>query len=95
MTDIVTPKIKNGSTVIITGHTDIIGDTEYNKNLSLARANDVKGILVKSLAAAGTTNVTFDIHGDGEDENLAPFENKYPEQRFYNRTVVIDILDKK
>ena len=95
LTDIVTPKIKNGSTVIITGHTDIIGETEYNKNLSLARANDVKGILVKSLAAAGTTNVTFDIHGDGEDENLAPFENKYPEQRFYNRTVVIDILDKK
>ncbi|WP_293872484.1 OmpA family protein [Flavobacterium sp.] len=95
LTDIVTPKIKNGNIVIITGHTDIIGETEYNKNLSLARANDVKGILVKSLAAAGTTNVTFDIHGDGEDENLAPFENKYPEERFYNRTVVIDILDKK
>lgn len=95
LTDIVTPKINNGATVIITGHTDIIGETDYNKNLSLARANDVKGILVKSLANAGTTNVTFEIHGDGEDENLSPFENKYPEERFYNRTVVIDILAKK
>ncbi|QBZ98116.1 OmpA family protein [Flavobacterium sangjuense] len=95
LTDIVTPKIRNGDTVIITGHTDIIGETDYNKNLSLARANDVKGILIKSLADAGTNNITFDIHGDGEDENLAPFENKYPEERFYNRTVVIDILTKK
>lgn len=95
LTDVVTPKIKNGDTVSITGHTDIIGETNYNKNLSLARANDVKAILVKSLANAGTPNVTFDIHGDGEDENLAPFENKYPEERFYNRTVVIDILSKK
>lgn len=95
LTDIVTPKIQNGATIIITGHTDIIGETEYNKNLSLARANDVKGILVKSLANAGTNNVNFEIHGDGEDENLAPFENKYPEERFYNRTVVIDILAKK
>jgi len=95
LTDIVTPKIQNGATVIITGHTDIIGETDYNKNLSLARANDVKSILVKSLANAGTSNVTFEIHGDGEDENLSPFENKFPEERFYNRTVVIDIVAKK
>lgn len=95
LTDIVTPKIMNGNTVIITGHTDIIGETDYNKNLSLARANDVKGILVKSLAAAGKNNIDFEIHGDGEDENLSPFENKYPEERFYNRTVVIDIVAKK
>lgn len=95
LTDIVTPKIQNGSTVIIKGHTDIIGETEYNKNLSLARANDVKGILEKSLAKYGTRNVSFEIYGEGEDENRSPFENKYPEERFYNRTVVIDIIAKK
>lgn len=95
LTDIVTPKIQNGSTVIIKGHTDIIGETEYNKNLSLARANDVKGILEKSLAKYGTRNVSFEIYGEGEDENRSPFENKYPEERFYNRTVVIDIVAKK
>lgn len=95
LTDVVAPKISNGATVIITGHTDIIGESDYNKNLSMARANDVKGILEKSLNNAGTRNVTFEIRGDGEDENLAPFENKYPEERFYNRTVVIDIVAKK
>ena len=27
-----------------------------------------------------------------QDEKSALFENKYPEERFYNRTVVIDIV---
>lgn len=95
LTEIVTPKIINGDTVIITGHTDVIGEVDYNKGLSMARANDVKVILERSLANAGIKNVTFEIHADGEDVNLAPFDNKYPEERFYNRTVVIDIITKK
>jgi outer membrane protein OmpA-like peptidoglycan-associated protein len=92
LTEIVTPKIPVNGMVQITGHTDVIGETEYNKTLSLARANDVKSILEKSLAAVGRSDVTFRITGDGEDENLAPFSNKYPEERFYNRTVVIDVM---
>ena len=92
LTDVVAPKIPKNATVVITGHTDIIGEMDYNKNLSLARANDVKNILEKSLAAAGRTDVTFKIRGEGEDEKLAPLENKYPEERFYNRTVIIDII---
>jgi outer membrane protein OmpA-like peptidoglycan-associated protein len=92
LTEIVTPKIPKNSTVIITGHTDVIGEVDYNKNLSLARANNVKSILEKSLAAAGRTDVTFKIYGEGENEKVAPFENKYPEERFYNRTVIIDII---
>lgn len=91
LTKIVTPKIPINSTVTITGHTDIIGATRYNKELSLARANDVKNILEKSLAALGRTDVQFIIRGEGENQKLAPFENNYPEERFYNRTVVIDI----
>lgn len=91
LTDIVAPKIPKNATVIITGHTDVIGEADYNKNLSLERANDVKNILETSLAAAGRNDVTFKVAGEGEDEKLAPFENKYPEERFYNRTVVIDI----
>lgn len=94
LTEIVTAKITNGATVMITGHTDIIGEMDYNKNLSMARANDVKVILEKSLAKAGKTNVKLEIYGNGEDEQLAPFRNKYPEERFYNRTVVIDIISK-
>jgi outer membrane protein OmpA-like peptidoglycan-associated protein len=92
LSEIVTPKIPKNSTVIITGHTDVIGEVDYNKNLSLARANDVKSILEKSLAAAGRTDVKFKIYGEGENEKVAPFENKYPEERFYNRTVIIDII---
>jgi outer membrane protein OmpA-like peptidoglycan-associated protein len=92
LTDIVAPKITQNATVIITGHTDVIGEVYYNKNLSLARANDVKRILQKSISLS-RTDVKFKVRGEGENEKLAPFENKYPEERFYNRTVIIDILE--
>lgn len=92
LTEIVTPKIPIGGMVIIKGYTDIIGDESYNQNLSLARANDVKSIIEKSLTKSGRNDVKFQVSGSGEDESKSPFDNKYPEERFYNRTVVIDIL---
>ena len=95
LTDVIIPKIPIGGTVIIHGHTDIIGGEETNMKLSLARTNDVKGILVNGLSKAGRSDVNFEVHGFGENESLAPFNNKYPEERFYNRTVIIDILPKK
>jgi outer membrane protein OmpA-like peptidoglycan-associated protein len=95
LTNIVTPKIPKGGTVIIHGHTDIIGEEAHNLTLSMDRTNDVKTILENVLAKAGRSDVIFDVHGYGEDENLAPFENKFPEQRFYNRTVIIDIIPAK
>jgi len=63
--------------------------------LSVARANDVRVILENGLAKAGRTDVKFEVHGFGADQNLAPFNNKYPEERFYNRTVIIDIIPAK
>jgi outer membrane protein OmpA-like peptidoglycan-associated protein len=95
LTDIVTPKIPDGGTVIIHGHTDNIGDEAHNKELSTARANEVKNIIEKALVKAGRTDVKFEVNGFGEDEAEAPFENKLPEERFYNRTVVIDIITKQ
>ena len=95
LTNIVTPKIPIGGKVIIRGYTDIIGDFDHNQRLSLARANDVKSIMEASLVKAGRTDVTFEVSGYGEDEKTAPFENKNPEERFYNRTVIIDILPKQ
>jgi outer membrane protein OmpA-like peptidoglycan-associated protein len=92
LSEIVSPKIASKATVIITGHTDTIGEENYNKNLSLARANDVKAILEKSLMTLGIKDVKFEVNGEGENEKLGPFENKYPEERFYNRTVIIDIV---
>jgi outer membrane protein OmpA-like peptidoglycan-associated protein len=94
LTEVVIPKIPNGGTVIIHGHTDVIGGEDNNLKLSLARANDVKGILDNGLAKASRSDVKFEIHGFGEDESLAPFNNKYPEERFYNRSVIIDIIPK-
>ncbi|KAF0200443.1 MAG: OmpA/MotB domain-containing [Bacteroidetes bacterium] len=90
LTEIVTPKIPVNGKVIIHGHTDVIGDETYNQTLSLARANDVKGIIEKSLAKAGRSDVKFEVYGEGEKST--PFANKFPEERFYNRTVIIDIL---
>ncbi|MDZ4704580.1 MAG: OmpA family protein [Saprospiraceae bacterium] len=95
LTEIVIPKIPMGGTVMIHGHTDITGDEVYNQKLSLARANDVRGILAAGLAKAGRSDVKFEVQGSGEDQVLSPFENNYPEERFYNRTVIIDIIPRK
>jgi outer membrane protein OmpA-like peptidoglycan-associated protein len=95
LSETVMPKIPKDGTVLIHGYTDIIGDAAHNRELSLDRANDVKGILEKALAKANRTDVKFEVYGFGEDENLSPFENKYPEERFYNRSVIIDIIPAK
>ncbi len=92
--EVVVPKIPMGARVIIHGHTDDIGEANHNQKLSLDRANEVKSIMQNSLSKAGRTDVIFEVHGYGEDQNLAPFDNVYPEERFYNRSVIIDILPK-
>ena len=93
--EVVTPKIPDNATVIINGYTDIIGGEENNQKLSLARANNVKRILEKGISDAGRKNVKFEVSGLSEDQSLSPFNNKYPEERFYNRTVIIDIIPEK
>ena len=95
LTEVVAPKIPKGAMVIVHGYTDIIGSNTYNQTLSLARANDVRNILANSLAKAGRKDVRFEVYGFGEDESVSPFDNKYPEERFYNRTVLIDIVPKQ
>ena len=92
LTEVIAPKIPTGATVIIHGHTDVIGEEAHNQDLSLARANDVKSIIESGLSKTGRNDVKFELHGFGEDENKAPFENKTPEERSYNRTVIIDII---
>jgi outer membrane protein OmpA-like peptidoglycan-associated protein len=56
LTEIVTPKNSMGATVMIKGHTDVIGEVD-NQELSLARANDVKTIIQNSLSKAGRNDV--------------------------------------
>ena len=78
--------------MIIHGHTDVIGETEYNFTLSQGRAAEAQRILQNALTSAGKNNVKFQTTGFGENESNSPFENKTPEERFYNRTVIIDIV---
>jgi outer membrane protein OmpA-like peptidoglycan-associated protein len=92
LTDVVTTKIPKNGTVIIHGYTDIIGDETNNLELSVARANEVKSIIQAALTKAGRSDVKYEVYGFGEDENVSPFLNKTPEERFYNRTVIIDII---
>jgi outer membrane protein OmpA-like peptidoglycan-associated protein len=92
LTEVVTPKIPINGKVIIHGHTDIIGSEVNNQKLSSARANEAESIIERSLANAGRTDVKFEVYAFGENQELSPFENKFPEERAYNRTVIIDII---
>lgn len=95
LTDMVTPLIPENGTVIIHGHTDVIGDEKYNRTLSNSRAMDAQQIIERALSGAGKKGVKFETYGFGEDAGMAPFENNLPEERFYNRTVIIDIIPAK
>jgi outer membrane protein OmpA-like peptidoglycan-associated protein len=91
LNDDVAPLITDASTVIIRGHTDVIGDEGYNLKLSEGRAQETQKILEHALANSNKSNVKFQTAGYGEEAAQAPFDNNLPEERFYNRTVIIDI----
>ena len=91
LTSVVAPRVPDGGSVIIHGHTDIIGEEGHNLKLSQDRAKEAQRILQDELAREGKHRVKFDAYGFGEDPRRAPFDNKLPEERFYNRTVIIDI----
>jgi len=92
LTQTVVPLIPNGSSIIIHGHTDIIGEESHNLSLSQARSRETMNIIEQALARLGRKNMTYDTYGFGEDVRRAPFDNRFPEERFYNRTVIIDIV---
>lgn len=91
LTDVVVPRIADHSKVIIHGHTDIIGSEAYNMQLSEQRASETERILSNAVKRSGKSSVNFETLAYGMDTGKAPFDNKLPEERFYNRTVVIDI----
>lgn len=87
----VAPQIPNNSTIVIHGHTDRIGLDDYNLELSSRRAMATQNILQDELRKMGRT-VTVDPYGFGEDESRAPFTNGTPEGRYYDRTVMIEVI---
>jgi outer membrane protein OmpA-like peptidoglycan-associated protein len=92
LTGIVAPQITDRATVIIHGHTDTSGEEEHNRTLSHNRATQVQKTLQSALTKAGTKEVKFEVFSFGEDPGQSPFDNGLPEERFYNRTVIIDII---
>ncbi|HUN66998.1 MAG TPA: outer membrane beta-barrel protein [Bacteroidota bacterium] len=92
LTQTVAPLIPDNGSVVIHGHTDIIGEESHNLKLSRDRAEETMTVLQHELAREGKRGVKFDTYGFGEDVRRAPFDNRYPEERFYNRTVIIDIV---
>ena len=74
--------IKSNSTVIIKGHTDILGDSDYNKQLSLRRCQEVQKLL-------GLPDNRVILQPMGSEN--PPFDNSLPQGRAYSRTVQIEI----
>jgi outer membrane protein OmpA-like peptidoglycan-associated protein len=95
LTEVIAPLVTDSSTIIIQGHTDILGSDKYNQNLSVNRVRDVKQIIERSISSSGKKGIKYEYYGFGMDMIMAPFQNTLPEARFYNRTVIIDIIQGK
>lgn len=91
ITDQVMPKIPRDATVIIHGYTDTLGEPSYNQRLSSERVNDVRKIMEAELSRLGRDDVSIRVYAFGENVFYSPFENMFPEERYYNRAVLIDI----
>lgn len=90
LTNTVAPLIHSNSNVVISGYTDIVGTVDYNLTLSAERAQAAQGILQSALAKTNVTGVTYKTTGHGESGTV--YSNTLPEERFYNRTVIINIV---
>ena len=73
------------STILITGHTDDTGSWQYNRDLSLRRAQSV----ASQLTAGGVSPARLQTFGAGYDQPIA--SNRTPEGRQQNRRVDITI----
>lgn len=91
--DVVVPQIPQDATVIIHGHTDMVGGDDYDLRLYLNQTNDARKIIERALSSAGRNDVKFEVHGFGEDQLVSFYENSDP--RYYNRTVIIDVVPAK
>jgi len=71
--------------VVVIGHTDRVGNLQFNDTLSLQRAERVRGELVK----LGIAESRIQVAGRGEREALVATDDEVPEPR--NRRVEISV----
>jgi outer membrane protein OmpA-like peptidoglycan-associated protein/tetratricopeptide (TPR) repeat protein len=72
--------------ILVSGHTDNIGNTAYNMNLSLRRAKSVQNYLVKEGLHPGRVLV----EGKGDSQPMVP--NSNPANQALNRRITIKVL---
>ena len=78
-----------GVRVSIDGHTDSRGSDEYNKGLSLRRADAVRA----AFDEMGVTRARFTVEGHGEADPIAPNDTAVNMQR--NRRVEVTLLGQR
>jgi outer membrane protein OmpA-like peptidoglycan-associated protein len=77
--------IRQLSEIAITGYTDRTGTAEYDRKLSLERAQQIS----RAILGEKTSPEQVTVRGVGKDELL--YDNAIPEGRFYCRTVKVTI----
>ncbi|MFA6570580.1 MAG: OmpA family protein [Bacteroidota bacterium] len=87
----ITPGMNEGNTVIIHGHTDIIGNEAGNQKLSQERSDQAKRIVDDQLGKENKKIAVQSI-GTGQTKMQYTFENRYPEGRMYNRNVFVEVI---
>jgi outer membrane protein OmpA-like peptidoglycan-associated protein len=75
----------SGAEVVVIGHTDRLGATDYNDRLSQQRAS----VIAARLVAAGVPADAIEVAARGEREPLIPTRDERPEPR--NRRVEIKV----
>jgi outer membrane protein OmpA-like peptidoglycan-associated protein len=78
--------INENDRLIITGHTDDVGEEDYNLDLSYQRANSVRNFLI----IKGISPLQMEIIAKGESEPIE--DNSTDEGRAANRRVDISII---
>lgn len=81
--DDIKTRIDENSQITIEGYTDRIGTADYNKQLALKRAEEVKKYI-----NAADSKVT--VKAIGQDQLL--YDNDLPQGRNYSRTVLVKII---
>lgn len=81
--DDIKTRIDSNSQITIEGYTDRIGTADYNKQLALKRAEEVKNYI-----NADESKVT--VKAIGQDQLL--YDNDLPQGRNYSRTVLVKII---
>ncbi len=88
---IVAPKVDNEELLVISGHTDPIGKTQVNSEISQKRANEARDIFMNEFTSQAKKDNIIS-YGYGEQYSAGTYDNTLPEGRMYNRNVTIDIV---